>query len=259
MKIISSFGCRKQIKPDSTYLFWLSINISNFGSMERKTTKDRTQLARIEGKMPGYILPAPMFKSSITVEEALLKRRSHRSFLKDALSADDLSRILWAAYGITRPLPAYYQTRGGYKTAPSAGGTYPLEVYALVGNVNDIDKGVYKYVPDGHKILMIIDSDMKADLCKAALNQDMISTAPLCLFFSAVYRRTTNRYGQRGYERYVCMDLGHAAQNVYLQAESLHLGTCAIGAFNDLKVREVMQLPEEEEPLYIMPVGKYAD
>ena len=94
-------------------------------------------------------------------------------------------------------------------------------------------------------------------MASAALDQDMIEAAPACLFYSAVYSRSTNAYGRRGSERYVCMDLGHSAQNVYLQAEALHLGTCAIGAFNDLAVKRLMQLPDHETPLYIMPVGRY--
>ena len=227
--------------------------------MERKSPKNRIHLTKIEGETPGYILPAPLSESNVTVEEALRNRRSHRSFLKDAIPADALSCILWAAYGVTLSLPEYYQSRGGYKTAPSAGGTYPLEVYALAGNVKDIEQAVYKYIPEGHKLVRKINRDVRDDLCHAALNQDMIRIAPACLLFSAVFERTTRRYGRRGYERYVCADLGHAAQNVYLQAEALHLGTCAIGAFDDLQVREVIKLPKEEEPLYIMPVGKYSD
>jgi SagB-type dehydrogenase family enzyme len=227
--------------------------------MEKKMSEGRINVIQIEGKQLGYILPSPRLMSNISVEESLRNRRSRRSFREEAITANDLSQILWAAYGVTLSLPAWYQARGGYKTAPSAGATYPLEVYALVGNVKDIEKGVYKYVPDGHKLIRVIDRDIKADLSAAALDQDMIRIAPVCLFFSAVYNRTTRRYGRRGYERYVCMDLGHSAQNVYLQTEALHLGTCAIGAFNDEKVRKVMQLSGEEEPLYIMPVGKYLD
>ena len=94
-------------------------------------------------------------------------------------------------------------------------------------------------------------------LAEAALNQEMIADAPVSLFYSAVYARTMQRYGARGREHYVPMDLGHSAQNVYLQAEALGLGTCAIGAFNDEQVAKVMNLPDEEEPLYIMPIGRY--
>lgn len=214
-------------------------------------------LTKMDDSQLTYLLPSPATSGVISVEEALTNRRSRRAFLTDAISAEDLSQILWAAYGITKPLPMLPRAKGGFRTAPSAGATFPLEIYALVGNVKNIEPGVYRYVPQEHKIVRVIDMDIKSELSAAAYNQKMISVAPLCIFYSAIYSRTTQKYSNRGRERYVCMDLGHSAQNVYLQAEALHLGTCAIGAFEDGKVREVMQLPAEEEPLYIMPIGKY--
>jgi SagB-type dehydrogenase family enzyme len=234
------------------------ISMLNFGCMgKEKIMENRVNMVKIDGPQLTYMLSSPRKIGNITVEEALSHRRSHRSFLKEAISAEDLSQILWAAYGITQPLTGYPQTRGGLRTAPSAGALYPLELYVLIGNVKDIEPGIYKYSSQEHKITRINNRDVKKELSNAALNQEMISIAPACLFYSAVYSRTTQKYGNRGRERYVCIDLGHSAQNVYLQAEALHLGTCSIGAFDDAKVREVMQLPENEEPLYIMPIGRY--
>jgi SagB-type dehydrogenase family enzyme len=246
------------MKMDYTIFIVFSITILNFGCMEKvKTSENKVVLTRTDSAQLTYILPSPRIEGIISVEEALSNRRSHRSYLKDAIFAEDISQILWAAYGITMPLTGYPQTRGGLRTAPSAGALYPLELYVLIGNVKDIEPGVYKYIPLSHKIIRVIDKDVKKELSTAALNQEMISIAPACLFYSAVFIRSTEKYGDRGRERYVCMDLGHSAQNVYLQAEALHLGTCAIGAFIDDEVRKVMQLPAEEEPLYIMPIGKY--
>jgi SagB-type dehydrogenase family enzyme len=175
--------------------------------------------------------------------------------LHDAVSIEEISQILWAAGGISEDREGFRRGRE-YRTAPSAGATYPLEVYLLAGNITGIDPGVYRYRPSGHLLTRITGRDLKAQLASAALDQEMIEAAAACLFFSAVYSRSTGVYGQRGFERYVCMDLGHAAQNVYLQAEALHLGTCAIGAFNDHAVARLMQLPDNETPLYIMPVGR---
>lgn len=208
-----------------------------------------------EGKVV-YHLPAPTIKGDVSLEETLNSRRSRRNFHPDGVTAGHLSQILWSAYGVTRPMDAA-SLRGGLRTAPSAGARYPLEIYALIGNIPGIDAGVYRYIPSEHKIVQVIDRDIKGELTTAAYNQKMISDAPFCLFFSAVYSRITERYGQRGRERYVCMDLGHSAQNVYLQAEALGLGTCAIGAFDDEKVLKIFPLPKEEEPLYMMPVGRY--
>ena len=240
-------------------IIFILLSVS-FGCSEKvKTPEEKTDLVKMENSQLTYVLPSPRFEGEISVEEAIYQRRSHRSYLKEAISAEDLSQILWAAYGITHPLTGYPQTRGGLRSAPSAGAKYPLEIYALVGNVRGIEPGVYRYDSREHKITRVIDKDIKKELSIAALNQEMISVAPACLFYSAVYSRTTDKYGDRGRERYVCMDLGHSAENVYLQAEALHLGTCAIGAFDDAEVRKVMQLPEEEEPLYIMPIGRYYD
>ena len=203
-----------------------------------------------------YTLPVPDLKGTRPFEEVLSKRRSRRSFSRDAVSAEEISQVLWAANGLTGS-PGGFRSNAELRTAPSAGATYPLEVYLLAGNITGIDPGVYRHRPSGHRIIRVIERDVKAGLAAAALFQEMIETAPACLFFSAVYGRSTSVYGRRGSERYVCMDLGHAAQNVYLQAEALHLGTCAIGAFDDRAVKRVMQLPDHETPLYIMPVGRY--
>ncbi len=235
------------------------LNASPFKCMAQENPKQqqKAKLTKIDGPQLAFLLPSPSTKGSVSVEQALARRRSYRSYLKDAISAETLSQILWAAYGITKPMPNRPQTRGGLRTAPSAGALYPLEIYALVGNVKGVEPGVYRYLAQEHKIVRVINKDIKKELAAAALNQEMISTAPACIFYSAIYSRTTQRYGDRGRDRYVCMDLGFSAQNVHLQAEALHLGTCAIGAFDDEKVKKVMQLPEEELPLLIMPIGEY--
>ena len=110
-----------------------------------KTPEIKVGLTKIDSPQITYKLPSPQLEGILTVEQVLSHRRSHRSYLKDAISAEDLSQILWAAYGITKPLTGYPQTRGGLSAAPSAGALYPLELYALIGNVKNIEPGVYKY------------------------------------------------------------------------------------------------------------------
>ncbi|MCK4359094.1 MAG: SagB/ThcOx family dehydrogenase [Candidatus Cloacimonetes bacterium] len=202
-------------------------------------------------------LPEPAYDSDTSIEKALKERRSIRKYKDKPLSLSEISQILWAAYGITKPIkdaPAFL--RGGLKTAPSAGALYPLEIYVVAGNVTDLPAGVYKYKPEGHKLIKIADGDKRTELYKASLNQDWVKEAPASIIYSAVFSRTTDIYGKRGQERYVCMDLGHSAENVYLQAVSLNIGTVAIGAFYDTKVKVVVNMTKEEEPLYIMPIGK---
>ena len=202
-----------------------------------------------------YILPPPNTDGELSVESALENRRSQRDFRDKALSVDQLSQLLWAAYGITSPRPDTPGLRGGLRTAPSAGALYPLEVYAIVGNVDGIEPGAYKYISEEHKIVMAASGDVRDSLADAAFSQSMVSEAPAAIFYSAIFSRTTERYGERG-RHFVYIELGHSAQNVYLQAEALKLGTCAIGTVTE-SVKEILNLPEDEDPLYLMPIGYF--
>ena len=192
-------------------------------------------------------LPEPGYDSGTSVEKALQERRSIRDYKDEPLTLAEVSQLLWAAQGITNPK--------GLRTAPSAGALYPLEVYVVAGDVNDLPDGIYKYKPYGHELARFVEEDKRIELCNAALDQSSVKDAAAVIVFSAVYQRTTGKYGERGI-RYVHMEAGHAAQNVYLQAVSLNVGTVVIGAFDDEKVKKVMNMGDEEQPLYIMPVGK---
>ncbi len=198
-------------------------------------------------------LPKPKLESKISVEEALQGRRSERSYKNEPLSLSEVSQLLWAAYGVTRKMPGF---RGGLKTAPSAGATYPLELYLVAGNVTDLPKGIYRYVPGQHALAKVFAGDKRAELCAAAHGQSMVRNAPALIVYTAIYERATGRYGTRGKDRYVCMDLGHSAQNVYLQAYTLGIGTCAVGAFDDNALKKALPIAKNEIPLYIMPLGK---
>lgn len=193
-------------------------------------------------------LPEPKYKSEISVEEAILKRRSIRNYKDIPLNIYELSQILWSAQGIT-------EKRFGLRTAPSAGATYPLEIYIVVGKVTNLEAGIYKYNPEEHKITLIYRGDKRLELCNAALGQVSVRIAPATIVITAIYERTTKIYGERGI-RYVHMEAGHVAQNIYLQCVSLNLGTVSIGAFIDEEVKKVLNLPKNENPLYLMPIGK---
>lgn len=192
-------------------------------------------------------LPSPKLKGKVSVEEALLKRRSVRDYRDEPLTLEEVSQVLWAAQGVTDPR--------GFRTAPSAGATYPLETYLVVGRVEGLAPGLYHYDPAEHRLIRLNDQDLRAELAAAALGQGWVKKAAVDIVFAAVYKRTTQRYGNRGI-RYVHMEVGHAGQNVYLEAVALGLGTVVIGAFHDDRVKKVLDLPEDEHPLYIMPVGR---
>ena len=192
-------------------------------------------------------LPEVRLTSDVSLEETLLHRRSIRDYTDEALSLEEVSQLLWAAQGIT-------EAWGG-RTAPSAGALYPLEVYLVVGDVEDLTLGVYQYRPDGHELVKVKDGDVRAELAEAALDQDSVQNGAIDIVIAAVYERTKVKYGERGI-RYVHMEAGHAAQNVYLQATALDLGTVTIGAFYDDSVRDIVGMPGDVAPLYVIPVGK---
>jgi SagB-type dehydrogenase family enzyme len=159
---------------------------------------------------------------------------------------NDISQLLWSAQGIT--------SSRGYRTAPSAGALYPLEIYAIVGNVANLPAGIYKYIINRHGLVRAAEGDHRNAICRAALHQRFIADAPAVLVFSAVTKRITRKYGERGI-KYLFMEAGHAAQNVCLQAVALGLGTVVIGAFKDQEIKTVANLPDSELPVYVIPVG----
>lgn len=201
-----------------------------------------------------YSLPSPITDGEVSLEYALAHRRSQRHLTGQALSAECLGQLLWSAYGVTSPQPHRPLTRGGFRTTPSAGGLYPLEIDVVIGNVDGIEPGVYRYVSEDHKIVKRINGDLRDALCEAALNQAFVKAAPVTIVYSGIFERT-KKYGERGLTRYVWLDAGHSAENLCLQVEAMNLGACAVGAFDDEQVAELMRYQEEEVPMYMVAVG----
>jgi SagB-type dehydrogenase family enzyme len=191
-------------------------------------------------------LPAPRLDGGVSLERALAGRRSVREFARGALTLPQVAQLLWAAQGVTH--------RDGGRTAPSAGALYPLELYLVAGEIRDLAPAVYRYVPGRHQLEQVAAGDMRRGLCAAALAQECVAEGAVVFVFTAVERRTTRKYGSRGV-RYVHIEVGHAAQNLALQATALGLGSVTVGAFDDAAVARVLDLPEGEAPLYLMPVG----
>jgi len=187
------------------------------------------------------VLPEPMTAGEMSLEEVLASRRSLRKFSDEELTLQEVSQLLWAAQGITLESK-------GFRTAPSAGALYPLEVYLLDSSA------VYHYLPEKHALERILNLDLRQEMMSAALGQWAVGDAPVVFVITGVVQRTAAKYGKRA-ERYVYIEAGHSAQNLLLQATALGLGGVPIGAFYDDEVAEVLDLPGGELSIYIIPVG----
>ena len=141
------------------------------------------------------------------------------------------------------------------RTAPSAGALYPIELYLVAGRVDGLAAGIYRYHPKGHELLKVAEGDRRRDLHLAALDQESLRDGAAVVVIAAVYGRTTRKYGERGI-RYVHMEVGSIAENIHLQAVSLNIGTVFVGAFDDERVKRVVNMAEGEELLAIMPLGR---
>jgi SagB-type dehydrogenase family enzyme len=197
--------------------------------------------------MSARTVSLPAISLSEPLPQLLAGRYAQRDYSIMPLALAELAALLWAAQGRT--------PRNGSRTAPSAGGLYPLELYCLVGAVPGLEAGVYHYRPALHALVLHQSGDRRVDLADAALDQDWFVTAPVILVFAAEFERTTRKYGERGV-RYVHIEVGHAAQNACLMATALGIGSATVGAFDDDEVKAVLQLPQNEMPLYLLPVGR---
>jgi SagB-type dehydrogenase family enzyme len=202
---------------------------------------------RIAGQGGKVNLPPPALEGRTSLETAINRRYSVRRYSDHALSLPLLAQILWAAQGLTTDA-----VTGATRTAPSAGATYPLEVYLIAGNVTGLPPGLYRYSTKEHNLTPLRPGEHRSALAAAALQQDFITAAPASLILVADYARTTRRYGDRG-QRYVHMEIGHVTQNIHLQATALGLGSVAVGAFYDDRVRAL--LATDYAPLMIVPIG----
>ena len=201
----------------------------------------------IAGESEILKLPDPDREGSIPLETTLQKRRSVRSFLDDPLTLQAVSQLLWAAQGTTE--------QGGFRTAPSAGALYPLEIYVVVRKVAGLANGLYIYTPLEHALIFVTAGEILPMLSGAALQQDAITQVPAVFVIAGLEKKTTGKYGGRGV-RYMYMESGHAAQNICLQAVALGLDSVTIGAFTDREVARILRMEKGMEPLYIIPVGR---
>jgi SagB-type dehydrogenase family enzyme len=185
-------------------------------------------------------LPQPSAGTQGSLESAIEARRSVRDLDPRALTDEQVGRLLWATQGVTDPT--------GLRAAPSAGATYPLEVYVVTA------ERVARYVPAEHALVDHLDGDRRGEVVDVSYDQDWMADASLIVVIAAVEARTADQYGDRA-ERYVLIEVGHAAQNLLLQATALGLAGTPVGAFDADALSRALALPEEHAPLYLVPIG----
>ena len=188
-----------------------------------------------------FQLPEPGLMGSLSLEEVLLKRRSVRQFTAQPLKSSEIGQLAWAGQGITEP-----QT--GFRTAPSAGATYPVRLYLATA------KGLFIYDPVEHGLEQLSDLDVRAALAAAAVEQDPVAEAACDIIIAGSTRELAAKYGKSA-KKFLLLEAGHIAQNILLQAVSLELGAVPIGAFDIRQVNKICNLPKTVEPIYIICVG----
>lgn len=209
----------------------MAIGASALGGPRMSTTtpQDLKPLppADVSGKMP--------------LEQTIAMRRSIREFAARPLTPDQIGQLCWAGQGIT-------DRSSGYRAAPSAGALYPIELYLVTR------EGVHHYQPREHALRSHLAGDVRRELQRASIDQDCVGDAPLTIIIAAVVDRSARKYRGRA-ERYCFIEAGHVAQNILLQATALGLGGVPVGAFEDDRVAQVLQLPKDTRVLYLLPIG----
>jgi len=191
----------------------------------------------------------------VSLRSAITHRKSRRTFSQEPLSLDELSFLLWGTQGIRQQI----NESAAYRMVPSAGCRHCFETYLAVSNVQDLTSGVYRYLPVGHSLVFENDNNQSGFLSQAALNQSFIEKAPVTFIWTCIPYRMEWRYGLCAH-RVIAMDAGHVCQNLYLACEAIQAGTCAIAAFHQQKMDQLIGVDGEDEfVIYLAPVGKRRD
>ncbi len=196
-------------------------------------------------------LPDPEFDKEINFWQVILNRQSTRKFKKESITLKQLSLLLFGMGGLTRIFPQV-----AFRTVPSAGGLYPIEVYLVVNDVENLNQGIYHYNIAKHRLELLKDGDFRLEIAKGCLDQEMAFNSAVSFVWTAIIERSRWKYLQRCY-RYIYIDAGHIGQNFYLIAEALGLGSCTIGAIYDDEINDLLGIDGiNETAIYVGVIGK---
>lgn len=226
------------------YFVWLNGQAKLKANQSTPTTPATVQLTN------AITLPKPSTNGKMSVEAAMFNRRSRRDFVDTSLNLKQISQMLWAAQGVT--------VNWGGRTAPSAKSAYPLTVYLAAYKVEGLDPGIYRYIPGDrdpvHQIVLVKAGNLKTEV-GAAVGQNAAANPPALLVITGDMAKMAKAFNNVREDNNVYLEVGHAAENLYLEAESLGLGMVTIAGFNEDKVKSVMGLPAGETVIYAIPFG----
>jgi SagB-type dehydrogenase family enzyme len=230
---------------------------STYASMPETEQQKGKKQPPLEMPYQGVALSLPtidhILVPEMSLKEAIIQRQSHRQYKNEAITLDELAYALYMTQGVKK----MRDDLATFRTVPSAGARHPFETFLVVNNVIGLKSGIYRYLALSHELLLIEESDTIAEsLTKACLGQKMVKQAAVTFLWVADSYRTTYRYGMRGY-RYMFLDAGHVCQNLYLVAEQMRMGTCAIAAYDDDQVNELFGFDGKNQfVIYIAPLGR---
>lgn len=217
--------------------------------MDRRPLRFRTYAGsqRVDLPRRDFALKAPL-------DDILQRRRSVREFVLGPLGLTAVGQLLHASYGLRGY--RHVDEQWAYdRYSPSAGGLYPLELYVATQAVEGLPDGVYHYDARAHQLELMYTALVHSQVADITIGQQMIRDANLVIVISAIFERTMWKYGQRGY-RYVWLEAGHLGQNLHLVSVALGLGAVAIGGFFDDEMNRLLELPGEEDAIYLVCVGQ---
>jgi SagB-type dehydrogenase family enzyme len=214
-----------------------------------------------EGKLIDLPEPKTIELPDFGLRHAIEQRRSHRTFSRHPLTINELSYLLWCTQGVQRAAPKVqstgYETLRTFRTVPSAGARHAFETYLFINHVDDLPAGLYRFLALEHKLVEVDGDDaMGKKISRACLDQNWMENAGVIFIWVADVYRMAWRYTERGY-RYMFYDAGHVCQNLYLVAESIGCGACAIGAYDDDAMNGLLNLDGIDQfVIYLATVGK---
>jgi SagB-type dehydrogenase family enzyme len=190
---------------------------------------------------------------SVDLRAAIGSRKSRRTFRRDPLALEELSFLLWATQGIKQPIDRFTALR----TVPSAGARHALETYLCVFNVEGLKPAFYRYLPLEHQLLLEFEEQRASQrMAEATLGQSFTGRSAVTFIWTTIPRRMEWRYDLAAH-KVIAMDAGHACQNLYLACEAIGAGCCAVAAYHQERMDELLRVDGKEEfTIYLAPVGK---